>query len=210
VVRTRDVIFDEDSIFPGSIEQLKDELRDIKLDELQQLLNRIDMLTQRLPMEEEADQADREDNSPTFMLTHQPDEEIHIMTETEAVDTASRALQLGEEMERLELAAYPIPQPIPPASCLAGAITQSQVESQPQLSQSQPWNAAFAAGLLAGKLNIRLTRASAICQIRKPNQAREQTKSGPFLSRDQVIKHIQSGGLVKLHRRELPPELKSH
>jgi hypothetical protein len=34
VVRTRDVIFDEDSIFPGSIEQLKDELWDIKLDEL--------------------------------------------------------------------------------------------------------------------------------------------------------------------------------
>jgi hypothetical protein len=35
MVRTRDIIFDEDSIFPGSIEQLKDELWDIKLDELQ-------------------------------------------------------------------------------------------------------------------------------------------------------------------------------
>jgi hypothetical protein len=34
MVRTRDIIFDEDSIFPGSIKQLKDELWDIKLDEL--------------------------------------------------------------------------------------------------------------------------------------------------------------------------------
>jgi hypothetical protein len=43
------------------------------------------------------------------MLTHQPDKEIHIITKTEAIDTASRALQLGEEMEQLELAAYPTP-----------------------------------------------------------------------------------------------------
>jgi hypothetical protein len=210
VVRTRDVIFDEDCIFPGSIEQLKDELRDIKLDDLQQLLNRVDMPPQCLPTEEEAE-ADREDDSPTFMLTHQPDEEVHIMTEPEAVDTASRALQLTEEMERLEQEAYPTPHPTPPASCLAGAITrEGQVESQPQSSQSQPWNAAFAAGLLAGKLNVGPTRASAIRQIRKPNQSRERTKSGPFLNRDQVVKRIQSGGLVKLHRRELPPEPKSH
>lgn len=95
------------------------------------------------------------------------------MTETEAADTASRALQLTEEMERLEQEAYPTPHPTPPASCLAGAITQSQQESQPQLSQPQLWNAAFAAGLLSSKLNIGLTCASVLWQIRKPNQARE-------------------------------------
>jgi hypothetical protein len=43
-------------------------------------------------MEEEADQADQEDDLPTFILTYQPDKEIHIMTKTEAVDTVSRAL----------------------------------------------------------------------------------------------------------------------
>jgi hypothetical protein len=50
------------------------------------------MPTQCLPIEEEADQADQEDNLPTFMLTHQPDKEIHIITKIEAVNTASRAL----------------------------------------------------------------------------------------------------------------------
>jgi hypothetical protein len=31
------------------------------------------------------------------------------MTKTEAINTMSRALQLGKEMEQLELAAYPTP-----------------------------------------------------------------------------------------------------
>jgi hypothetical protein len=39
----RDVIFDEDYVFLGSMEHLKDKLQDIKLDELQQLLNHVNV-----------------------------------------------------------------------------------------------------------------------------------------------------------------------
>jgi hypothetical protein len=85
VVQTRDVIFDEDYVFPGSIEHLKDKLRDIGLDKLQQLLNRVDVPLQQSPTEG-VETVDQEEATSTFMPTHQPDEELHVMTETEAID----------------------------------------------------------------------------------------------------------------------------
>jgi hypothetical protein len=41
---------------------------------------------------ERVETVDQEEAMSTFMLTYQPDKELYIMTKTEAINTASRAL----------------------------------------------------------------------------------------------------------------------
>ena len=190
-------------MFPGSLEHLKDELRDIKLDDLQDLLNRVN-----LPPEKRQQQDDEQmdDDELTFLPFTQPDEDIHPLNEIEAAETAGKALELVDE-----LPAYPTPRATPPINCLAGTITQSasfttssREESEPQF---EPWKAAFAAGPLASKLNVGPTRANALRQIRKP---RVNAGGDKFLSREEISRRINEKGLKGLHRRELPPEPRSH
>jgi hypothetical protein len=123
IVRIRDVILDEDRVFPRSLEQFKDELRDIELDDLQDLLNRMNLPPDQYRQQDTEGDEYMDENQFTFLPFYQPNEDLHPLNEEEAAETAGKALELADELE-LERMAYPTPQATPSSSYLAGTITQ--------------------------------------------------------------------------------------
>lgn len=137
VVRTRDVIFNENEGFDGNIKHLEDQLLHVDLEDLTFLLNRLDQpASEDLP---EAERTTADDEGPISGFDGSLEEE------TEASDLTGEV----EKEPDLDLIPYPTPERSPPAALLAASINQPDGIQDPFGPRLQAWKAAFNAGRLA-------------------------------------------------------------
>jgi hypothetical protein len=136
VISARDVIFNENDLFNGDIQNLKDNLLRTSIEEFAELLKKI-----ALP-EVQEDIPEAMEDDPEFIIPS-------------SLDMALEGTQQEEDLEsscEAETAFYPTPSPTPPAALLAHSIRQAQdPEATPDL-EDQAWRAAFCAGRLSAPI----------------------------------------------------------
>jgi hypothetical protein len=202
IVRVRDVMFDESSVFPGTINAIKNELAHVDLEQLARWLNARDSEVQDQVDQMDVDQEDEEEDQPTnFTSTLDGVEEIP--THEEILDTI---VVKGDASG--DLPPYPTPPPTPPAAMFSTLFegTAGSLEDHPSL---QPWHAAFAAGPLAsvkGTVDgIPITKAG-INRIRRRRNRGPGTNTDPDYSR---LKELLQQG-KPIHQSLLPPPPRWH
>jgi hypothetical protein len=194
VVSTRDVVFNEDAFFSGDVQQLKDDLLHVNVNELSELLKNIsqpgDTVINTVENQEQEgpvvlggfdavddDLIDAEDLPPIQVVITNPP------------GLSERLSKESYEPTADELA-YPTPESTPPASLLASSIENDDPTDLKDDQIFEAWKAAFTAGALvqhAGTLDSKpIDRARIQRILRKPN------------------------GLKDLHRHDLPPEPEHH
>jgi len=137
VISTRDVVFDEQAVFDGKIEDLIDNLMHNTLEEIATQVRTIE-----LP-------------SPT----NYPDVES-FFEDDNSEDTSAQQDKSdppGYHQGRKIMGIYPTPPPTPPppAALLAGLMAGNQTWMTPHgSSRTIPWQAAFMAGIQAGNIGI--------------------------------------------------------
>ena len=205
VVSTRDVIFDEDSVFDGNLDHLRDDLLRINLDELKDLLDRVDESTIEIITEENQPSRPMDDESVIGGFDFNDNEPVD--TETSEEDTTdsggAEPMEVCNESNDPDTAKedfiYPTPASSrsPPAALLAASIGDLHKPNHDSTASNEPigpkfevWKAAFNAGRLSqsiGTLNRKpIDKAKIQRLIQKPN------------------------GLQMLHRHDLPPEPTRH
>ena len=105
VISTRDVVFNEEERFTGDLEKLKDDVREVDLEELVKLLQKV-----ALPENEQLPERE----SSTY-----EDTPVIYLDSDELLDRAEDALE-SDDIIKFEL--YPMPPATPPAALLAGSI----------------------------------------------------------------------------------------
>ena len=208
VFRTRDVIFNEDVVYDG-----KTEPPEISVAQLRDLVNTI-MEPNSVPEPEDIVESQGfQIVIPTFegdMDEYEPIEEEDGSSNQQEIEE-----RLNEDLEHELTKAfenpedyYPTPEASPPAALMAATISQPEHEEHQlcnSYSKFEPWKASFYAGTqvqpsktMAQRLPKRGRRVRTIPQERSVNKAK--------------IRRLlaQPDGLKRIHRRELPPEPKTH
>jgi hypothetical protein len=113
IVRTRDVTFNEDELFDGNLDHLRDDLCHVKLDELSDLLTRLDQSNTRYTF-----LTDSDNENPIIGDFNGLDKEIAVVPEsTENQDLSISQLQLPsletELVNALKLKRINLIQPLP-------------------------------------------------------------------------------------------------
>jgi hypothetical protein len=204
IIKARDVIFDEDEVFNGDLERLRDDVRDISLPELAELLTKTDVTQGGQILGFNSDSAESSTEEDTILLgnplsVEESVEDINIEEDLDQ-DQISANQETEKSLAGIEEFAYPTPPETPPAALLSTTIQNSDdldtlasnllgQESKRFDSEFQPWKAAFLAGQRqrpVGKVN------------------------GKVVDRDRIDRIIRKGMLSKLHRRDLPDPPRRH
>jgi hypothetical protein len=158
--RIRDVAFNEDELFDGNLDHLRDDLCHVKLDELSDLLTRL--VQSKTP---ETLLTDSDNENPIIGGFNGLDEEIADVPEsTENQDLSISQLQLPSLETELVNAfeaeknqPYPTPPISPPAALLASVIREPENDKPPDHGGTnfEVWKAAFNAGRLNQRVRIR-------------------------------------------------------
>lgn len=160
VINTRDVTFNEDEIFKGDIEALKNDGLHIQLNELQRLLTTIE-------------EPDLENQLPSGIVEDSEVQPTFIETYEEAVDT-EEAVET-EQVENnlytcLRFEPYPTPSLSPAAALLVTSIQQAKAIPT---TDFEPWMAAFTAGRLIQPIGTyngyTITKATVQRLAKRPN-----------------------------------------
>ena len=200
VIRTRDVIFNEDAIYEGKKETL-----DITLQELQDIANTI----------EEPESTTEDIPEPTSEFTYQ-NSQIAIplfdsdMDEYEILDEDNEDENLDEAMRKAfenPEEFYPTPEATPPAALLAGAIRQPNDETNENYATGfQPWKASFYAGT-----QVQPSKTAAQRLPKRRRRIRTVSNNNKSINKARIRRILtQPNGLKQLHQRELPPEPEKH
>jgi len=127
IVLTRDVVFNEHETFNGSIEALKDDIRELDLEELSRLLQEHAVLEETGEGEEIPVQPAQEELEEVRDLI---EDEIQVQPESnEQSGTDQSDKTLYTEAQFIP---YPTPAPSPPAAMLAVSIRSPQSEELPK------------------------------------------------------------------------------
>ena len=127
IVLTRDVVFNEHETFNGSIEALKDDIRELNLEELSRLL-------QEHAVPEEIGKGEEIPVQPT----QEELEEVRDLIEDEIQVQPESNEQSGTDQSdktlytEAQFIPYPTPAPSPPAAMLAVSIRSPQSEELPK------------------------------------------------------------------------------
>ncbi len=202
VIRTRDVIFDEKTVFDGDIEAARLELKkaqiaqNMSLDQLAELLQRLDETEapepDRLNLDDDntvmpgPDNTDPDDHD---LDSHDSDEN-QLWNEESLKDYALDTLHLLES--------YPTP-PETPSALLTDAtyrIPNKHDEDPHDDTNFEPWKAAFTAGRLV--------------QPEKIQRSRRRIGKGSITRENVELAMNTRQGLESFHRKQLPPEPKTH
>lgn len=189
VVCVRDVIFDEETVFDGNIETLKDDLLHVTSKEFEELINRLDVSKNSgNSTQEEETNPETDDSDVVFRGFFDADDNL--------VEMAQSALDLLEQTDSNEMEwenPYPTPAPTPPSSlpaCLFAASIGDESNDSGDAEFLNPWKAAFNAGRL-------------IQPIRRYGD-----KVINYARLERLLR--QPGGLSKIHRHDLPEAPKWH
>ena len=205
VFRTRDVIFNEDVVYGG-----KTEPSEISVAQLRDLVNTV---TEPDPVPQPEDSQGFQIVIPAFegdMDEYDPIEEEDEPTneqETEEAPDEDLEHELTKAFENPE-DYYPTPEASPPAALMAATIGQPE-HDEPQLfdpsPKFEPWKASFYAGTqvqpsktMAQRLPKKGQRVRTIPQEKQVNKAKIRWLLA------------QPDGWRRIHRRELPPEPRTH
>jgi hypothetical protein len=142
VISTRDVVFDEQSVFDGKTEDLMDNLMHSTLEEIASLVKSMELPSPPTNPETESFFEDDTTEEPTTQ--EEPDRPGYF--------------QGQKIMGRKILGIYPTPPPSPPppAALLATLLTPSKATEpkDQRTSKTVPWAAAFMAGTQAGTVGV--------------------------------------------------------
>lgn len=234
IVKTRDVIFNEDEVFDGNLEKLKDEIKGIKLSDLAELLSHLDIA--RSP--QHADPNNTQSNDITDDLVLQINGTLGNSGIEESVEDADEGSEVAESTDPIilsqdygeisELSANQEPQ------SKGGETFEHQQDHEfeadlPELSYLTPPETPPAALLAAtiqnsdekdaipsnllGEMSIydnnTLTAwksAFLVGQRQRPVGKIDDKK----YDRVRIERMIRNGTLSKLHRRHLPPAPRTH
>jgi hypothetical protein len=140
VISTRDVVFDEQSLFDGKTEDLIDNLMHSTLEEIATYVKTMELPA--LPTNPEFESFFEDDTTKDSTAQEEPDPPGYY--------------QRREIMGRRVVGIYPTPPPLPPppAALLATMLTPSKATGLTQSCSSKtvPWAAAFMAGTQAGNV----------------------------------------------------------
>ena len=210
VIVTRDVDFNEHEMFNGDLEALKDDIRELDLDELSQLLQEC-----AIP------EADPEEETPVQPVQEEIDE-IRDLEEDEIQVHPELNEQSGTDHEHYKepytearFEPYPTPSPSPPASLLAASIRSVQSEVLPSQEPAgvvlqDSWKAVFLAGSQAGavgKVNNKVINKAQFERLLKKPQALHQRDLPPLPKRHSDLQEHPMGHLFEEAELE---HLKSH
>ncbi|EED11739.1 conserved hypothetical protein [Talaromyces stipitatus ATCC 10500] len=133
IVRARDVIFNEDEVFSGDIQDIKDDLLHVSVEELTILLNKIDIRVQSGEVEDNANFGDEmedlvfdgnrhsDERTTTGSVTGSGFEDS---SQLDSDYPSGPTLTPGEGLlEGIDKYAYPTPPDTPPSALLAASIT---------------------------------------------------------------------------------------
>jgi GAG-pre-integrase domain len=124
VVSTRDVIFDEDSVFDGNLDHLRDDLLRVNLDELKDLLNLVDEPTIEAFPEENQLTGSTDDEPVLKGFDFIDNEPVNVETLEDATDSGGAELmEISQVQDTVkEDFTYPTPPSTPPAALLAASL----------------------------------------------------------------------------------------
>lgn len=130
VISTRDVIFDENTIFDGTVEDLMDSLMHSTLSEIAAYIRTIEL---PLPIPDTGTES-----------FHEDDESINTAEEEEEPPGYYNGRKIQDH--------YPTPPSTPPPAVLLAQLMSGDARSTPEIQSSKtvPWAAAFMAGTEAG------------------------------------------------------------
>ena len=214
VIRARDVIFNEDEVFDGNLDRLRDDCLHIDLEELSQLLTSLD--TTPNPEEiKESDPIRPSDPDDCIFVGNSGnlDEAIYESENLESHESQGLSQLAQEAMKVMEQdpseiymdvegmkdhqQPYPTPPQSPPAALLAATIrgpeNNGPIEAFPSEAHSprqEVWKAAFNAGRMSQHVG---------------------SLHGKTLDRSQIQRLLRSPqGMKAIHRRDLPPPPTKH
>jgi hypothetical protein len=229
IVRTRDVTFNENEVFPGTVEGLKNDLAHVDLERLKTIISRFseadDTLPDIAPAERAAPEnevAPQEEDAAQQLMDLEEFPSSHPATEPEPPREDEGVTEVGEViMDTIVVKGdttstlpdfYPTPPASPPGGLLAAAFAGLRLEdgdSSP--SAFEPWQAAFHAGTLSSKTTDangnEITRAQQARATR--GQCGSQDKAST-LTRAEVTRLSKLDRLTTLHASALPPVPKWH
>ena len=192
VIATRDVIFNEDAVFDGNLDTLKDDALHIGRQELIDLLEEIevhlkgdqvlDAGTETLPQGEDVDAFEE----PTEWLDAGAEIATQAEIASQTVDDMVDGQQSGAVSDQpcsytdARPEPYPSPAPTPPAALLAASIQSPEEDHhQPEdreiygLDSRDVWMAAFSAGRLACPVGVlkteKIDKAKLLRLLKKPH-----------------------------------------
>ncbi|EED13613.1 conserved hypothetical protein [Talaromyces stipitatus ATCC 10500] len=134
IVRARDVIFNEDEVFSGDIQDIKDDLLHVSVEELTILLNKIDIRVQSGEVEDNANFGDemedlvfdrnRHNDERTTTTGSVTSSGFEDSSQLDSDYPSGPSLTPGEGLlEGINKYAYPTPPDTPPSALLAASIT---------------------------------------------------------------------------------------
>jgi hypothetical protein len=211
VIRTRDVIFNEEETFNGDIQMLKDDLLQVTPEELSDLINACSIPDHM--GEESQVQPVQEDPDEVRELDDIEGEINPMLQESGNADQPERGIEEAPVYTKSLFEPYPTPSPSPPASLLAVSIRQGHDEVLPQdetIKPSDGWKAAFLAGSQAGvvgKVNNKvISKAQLLRMLRKPRTLHRRDLPPPPLRHADLADHA----LGHLFEQAELEHLKSH
>lgn len=194
IISARDVIFDEEQIFDGTIEGLALDVKEVDLEDLARTLQQITMPVSNDITEEAMETGPSLEDAATFDLTDDlwtsSSVEEHLGTDLQT-DTFTKR----EEAVQSEIVMLPSPPQTPPAALLAAAIASGREEpsylEDPYVLDPKKhvsWQGAFAAGRLGNAIG---------------------TINGQPVDRARLLRLLRSPK-PRIHRRDLPPPPDAH
>ncbi|KAL3712549.1 hypothetical protein TMatcc_001248 [Talaromyces marneffei ATCC 18224] len=134
IIRTRDVIFNEDEVFSGNIEHLKDDLLHVSTQEITRLLTKLDLGTDADFDDEYADlidhmmdvvfDGDTVNIEPDRLIRSATGSGSQESSQLDSRDLSGPTLTTGEGLlDGIDKYTYPTPPETPPSALLAASIT---------------------------------------------------------------------------------------
>ncbi|EED17332.1 hypothetical protein TSTA_111680 [Talaromyces stipitatus ATCC 10500] len=161
IIKARDVIFNEDEVFNGNLERLKDDVRDIPLPESAELLMKTNITQEGQILGSNSESEELSPEEDTILLgnplsVEESVEDINIEEDLDQ-DQISAIPETKKNLAGTEEFAYPTPLETPLAALLSATIKISDdldtlannllgEESKQVDSEFRPWNASFLAG----------------------------------------------------------------
>lgn len=207
VVRTRDVVFNEEQVFSGSIDMIKNDLAQVDLEQLKEWLNANTTEDKSIEEEEEEEDSEAQSTGATVVSTTAAFEDEGV---TEVIDEEEEILDSitvkGGHTSTFE-DFYPTPpQTPPPGDPLAAAfhgMRISKYTSPPvrRRRRVEPWHAVFHAGTQSSPTVVestQATRAEAARRQRKP--PRQSAGSATITIAEINVARAQPGRVLKLKK----------
>ncbi|EAQ84318.1 hypothetical protein CHGG_10722 [Chaetomium globosum CBS 148.51] len=218
VVRTRDVVFNEEQVFSGSIDMIKNDLAQVDLEQLKEWLNANTTEDKSIAEEEEEEDSEAQSTGATVVSTTAAfeDEGVTEVIDEEEEEILDSITVKGDHTSTFE-DFYPTPpQTPPPGDLLAAAfhgMRISKYTSPPvrRRRRVEPWHAVFHAGTQSSPTVVESTQATRAEVARRQRKPPRQSAGSATITIAEInVARAQPGSINNLHQSQLPAPPKRH